>query len=336
MRKLLRVMLCAVLAAATACAPANPPEDPVPAEITGQAHGMPDPERMQAAFGSLQVTPEAYPNVDGSTSTLPIVQLLWTAVHGTDHGEGLPKEAAKTVPAYHLLIDGAADMIIVPAPSETVLETAREKGVTLAFHKVAAEALIFITPAENPAQDITENQLRDIYLRNTIKNWKEIGGPNKKLIPIARNADSGSQSQMDNLILKNEPMNVDIQENHVELTMEGMLEQVAYYHTGGLSEKATDSYALGYTLYTYLQNTNSITGIGDQLKILNYDGVPANKETISDGTYPLAEGYYAVVRTDLPADHSARTMIAWLQSEDGQYLIQTKGYIPATAPMFTE
>ena len=62
-------------------------------------------------------------------------------------------------------------------------------------------------------------------------------------MPICRNADSGSQSQLDNLILQGEPMDPSIQENYVELTMEGMLEQTAFYHTGGLFGQPSDSYA---------------------------------------------------------------------------------------------
>ena len=47
------------------------------------------------------------------------------------------------------------------------------------------------------------------------------GGPDKRLIPFCRNADSGSQSQLDNLILHGEEMDAGIEQNNVELTMEG-------------------------------------------------------------------------------------------------------------------
>lgn len=66
-----------------------------------------------------------------------------------------------------------------------------------------------------------------------------------------------------NLILNDKEMHSAIQENYVELTMESMLEQVAFYHGGGLDGELTESYALGYTLYTYLQNVGEITGIDE-------------------------------------------------------------------------
>ena len=198
----------------------------------------------------------------------------------------------------------------------------------LELAQVAAEALIFITPAENTASNITGDQVRDIYLHNGIASWTELGGPDRTLVPICRNADSGSQSQLDNLILKGEPMDPSIQENYVELTMEGMLEQTAFYHTGGMFGQPSDSYALGYTLFTYLQNMDEFTGIASSLKILDYEGVPATAQTISGGSYPLTDGYYAVTRADLPEDHPARVLTRWLRSEEGQVAILSRGFLP--------
>jgi len=155
-----------------------------------------------------------------------------------------------------------------------------------------------------------------------------LDGPDRELVPICRNSDSGSQSQIDNLILNGEKMHSAIQKNYVELTMEGMLEQVAFYHGGGLSGSPADSYALGYTLYTYLKNMGEITGIDEHLKMLAFEGVTPSEESIADGSYSLADGYYAVVRSDLSEGHSARSVINWLKGDDGKAVIKDLGLIP--------
>ena len=107
---------------------------------------------------------------------------------------GFPQKASKTVPSYALLIGGEVDLIFVPYASEEVLQSAAEAGVELEFHKVAAEALVFITPKENTAQNITREQIRSIELDYDITNWSELGGPDRELVPICRNDVSGSQS----------------------------------------------------------------------------------------------------------------------------------------------
>ncbi|SHN70580.1 PstS family phosphate ABC transporter substrate-binding protein [Desulfitobacterium chlororespirans] len=274
------------------------------------------------------ITHENYPRMDGSTSTQGIVMAINRAMYRYLDNENLPLEVSKTVPSYKRLIAGEVDLILVPYPSSEVLALAQESGVELEFHPVAAEALIFITPAENPADNITGDQVRTIYLDYGIQSWSGLGGPDKELIPICRNADSGSQSQLDNLVLYDQPMHPKIQKNYVELTMEGMLELVAFYHHGGLDGQPTDSYALGYTLYTYLQNMNEVTGIGSRLKILSFEGVEPTEENIAKGTYSLADGYYAVLKKDLPEGHSARGILSWLQSDEAVAAIKAQGFIP--------
>lgn len=292
---------------------------------------LPEDVLMTETARKLGITAENYPRIDGSTSTLGIVETIYRAMHrdNTEHFQAnYPQTASKTVPSYHKLIEGEVDLIFVPYASEDVLKAAEDAGVELVFEKVAAEALIFITPKDNTAEGVTREQIRSIYLDYGITNWKQLGGPDRELIPICRNADSGSQSQMDNLVLENQPMHSDIQKNYVELTMEGLLEQVAFYHYGGLNGSPTDSYAIGYTLYTYLENVTKITGIGDKLKILSYEGVAPSTESVADGTYPLSDGYYAVTRADLPEAHSAHMIIDWLQGDEGQSKIETLGLIP--------
>lgn len=327
--------LCALFLAVlvlSACAPKG--------ELKGsQSASQPDPstsssqpqeETMEPAMAltDLGVTLENYPRIDGSTSTLGIVQAVYEGAGGQMEDKNYPWEPLRTVPSYEALINGEVDLILVPYASPAVREQARQAGVELEYSQVAAEALIFITPKDNTASNITGDQVREIYLHNGISNWRELGGPDRGLVPICRNADSGSQSQMDNLILDGQAMDPSIQENYVELTMEGMLEQVAYYHGGGMFDEPTDTYALGYTLFNYLEDMDSFTGIGGELKILDYEGVAATAESIADGSYPLSDGYYAVTRADLPQNHPARAVVRWLRSQTGQEELLRRGFLP--------
>lgn len=315
----------------SACAPKSAPEgsgstsQPDPSASSSQQEETMEPAM---ALADLGVTLENLPKMNGSTSTLGIVQAVYEGAGGNMQDENYPWEPLRTVPSYEALINGEVDLILVPYASPAVREQAQQAGVELEYSQVAAEALIFITPKDNTAANITGDQVREIYLHNGISNWSELGGPDRGLVPICRNADSGSQSQMDNLILDGQAMDPTIQENYVELTMEGMLEQVAYYHSGGMFDEPTDTYALGYTLFTYLEDMDSFTGIGGELKILNYEGVAATAESIADGSYPLSDGYYAVTRADLPQDHPARAVVRWLRSQTGQEALLHQGFIP--------
>ena len=59
--------------------------------------------------------------------------------------------------------------------------------------------------------------------------------------------------------------------------------------------------------------------------VAGMDGVLPTPETILSKEYPLAMGYYAVIRKDEPADSPARKIVAWLLSDEGQRAVTTAG-----------
>lgn len=289
-----------------------------------------DYARPSGLSESIGIGEGEYPRVDGSTSTLSLVQCAYELMHQTWDNPLYPAKASKTVPSYKKLIEGKADLILTPSPSQEVLELARAAGVELETHKIALEALVFITPVENSADNITREQVRRIYNDYSIRSWKELGGPDKELVPLCRNDDSGSQSQLDNMILEGQPIHPEIRENYVETTMPGILQQTAYFHKGGVDGQPRDCYALGYTLYAYLQNHTDGNGLRDKLKTLSYEGVAPTDETLLNGEYTLVDGYYAVLRKDTPENSPTRKLLNWMLGEEFASAIQSRGFFPTS------
>lgn len=81
---------------------------------------------------------------------------------------------------------------------------------------------------------------------------------------------------------------------------------------------------MGYTLYYYIQITQSVIG-KMSIKTLAFNGVAPTAETILAKEYPLAINYYAVMRKDLPEGHPARKIAKWLQTSDGQWEVAISG-----------
>ena len=78
------------------------------------------PTEISEAVTSIQITPESYPRIDGSTSTLKLVQEIYKEVHkyvGYDLSH-IPQKASKTVPSYERLISNQVDLILVPKASQ--------------------------------------------------------------------------------------------------------------------------------------------------------------------------------------------------------------------------
>ena len=273
----------------------------------------------------IGITAENYPRIDGSTSTLPLVQSIYRNMFYSESGEfpNFPEQASKTMQSYELLIAGDVDLILVPDPSNEVEEKVNELGVELEYIPIGAEAFVFITHEDNPALNITKEQAQKIYSSMTITNWSEIGGVDGRIVPICRNSDAGSQAQMENLILEGKPIAPEIEENFLENDMNGMLQMVEEYKSFA-NENEENAYAIGYTMYYYLNIAESVMG-EVYVKPLAFEGVEPTPETIRNKEFPLAINYYAVMRKDTPKNHSARKITDWLISYDGQWHVGISG-----------
>lgn len=331
MKILIKIILLAVLFLLQGCVKTG--DAVVPIESQTQAE---DNAHMQEIAViptedavSIDITAENYPRIDGSTSTLTLVQGIYKRMflpsnsNKEDRWPDLPQKASKTIKSYELLIAGGLDLILVPDPSKEVKEMADSAGVELEYIPIGAEALVFITHEENPVSKIDASQVQKIYADMSITDWSELGGKNGRIVPICRNADSGSQAQMENLVLDGRLINLTVEENYMERDMNGMLQMVEEYQYFA-QEGEENAYTLGYTLYYFLQVVQSVMGEMD-IKMLAYEGVDPTTETILSKEYPLSINYYAVVRKDLPENHPARKIANWLITTDGQWEVAASG-----------
>ena len=258
------------------------------------------------------------PIIDGSTSTYPITQNIYLAYYlNSDNHPNQPKSHSKTSNAYKRLIDGEVEMIFVPDPSEDIKNYADEKGVKLKYIPIANEALIFFTSNSNSADNITTEQLHNIYVNNNINNWSEIGGDDAELVPYCRNNDSGSHAQMEKFILDGKEIDSTISTEHISWFMSSILTEVDSFN-----KENPGKYAMGYSLYYYYFTNQSILGPLD-LKLMSIDGVNPTEETIADGTYPYTTNYYAVIRDE--ENEKVLKFAELMQSEFGDEIIRQSG-----------
>jgi len=174
---------------------------------------------------------------------------------------------------------------------------------------IAREALVFINSMDNPIQNITLTQLRDIY-SGYVNNWLLLGSEDAPIAAFQRNTMIIEQLFEDTFMFNEQC----IKPPYVLADWGDMIK--ANYDNG--------KFSLGYTLYRYTVNNYA----SENRRLLAIDGVQPNDQTIANQIYPLTANYYVVIPKILPEDHPARKLVAWLLSDDGQNLIQESGYVP--------
>jgi phosphate transport system substrate-binding protein len=317
----------APISAIPAATPA-PTTTPVPSPT-------PDVVAMRAAIA------QDYPSVDGSTSALPLQQVIACKILGipcswtkdffgdswTVSPDLLRTDASDlermgaivhngTHESYVNLIEGQADFILVArTPSDDELQAAREKDVTLDVRPVALDAFVFLVNAENPVNDLALETVRDIYA-GKITHWTEGDLKGKPISTYQRNPNSGSQELMEKLVMKGVPM-VDSPDMILETMM------------GPINAVGDDLLGIGYSVYYYAVFILP----SPQVKLIAIDGVAPTSTNIADRTYPLTTEVYAVVREGMPADSTAVLLRNWLLTDEGQATVAESGYVPLGGSM---
>lgn len=263
-------------------------------------------------------TLENYPKVDASLATQPLTNAFIKNFTGKDVNEE-NLNYTNTHPGYVKLINGEADLIVVTEPSEEELNLAKEKGVELEVIPVVKEGFVFYVNGQNKVDNLTLEQIQKIYT-GEITNWSEVGGDNEKIIPYQRPTNSGSQTGMLSLVMKNKKI-MDPVKNIVE-TMEGIIKVVADYNNGKNS--------IGYSYYYYATTMYDKidSSIAQGIKLLGVNGVKPSYDTIKDGSYPIQTAYYIVINKNEPENSNTRKLVNAMLSERGQNVAKEAGYVP--------
>ncbi len=262
------------------------------------------------------------PVIDGSTSTYPFTQAVYSALfcNGETHPQ-YPKKHSKSHASYQRLINGEVDMLFASVyPASDILKMAEDKGVELELIPIAYDAMIFFTNKDNPATGLTTEQISNIYVNDAYDNWSEVGGPDALMYPYCRNNDSGSHAQMEKHFLNGNEIHPEVQKE-TSYTMSNVLTDVMAAKT-----EVPLGYALGYSIYYYYHNMDLFYDVHNNLKLLAIDGVMPTDETIADGSYPLSNNTYVVLRKDTPADAPARRMAEFMLTAAGQQCVENAGF----------
>jgi len=201
-----------------------------------------------------------------------------------------------TVRGYQAIVDGVTDILFCAAPSEEQKQYAEENHVELIYVPVGLEAFVFFVNENNPAENLTADQIRRIYA-GEITNWKDVGGADRVINPVTRLSGSGSQSAMD-----------------------------AFMGTTRTERKslfAITGASIGFSFRYYL---DGMVG-NESVKMISLNGVYPSAENIQNGTYPIIAQFYAIYRAD-NKNENIPVLIEWILSEEGQKLIEESGYIP--------
>lgn len=246
--------------------------------------------------------------IDASTATQPLTDAY---IKNLDNFN-IEADYTKTDQAYTKLINKEVDLIIVTSPSDDELKRAKEASVELEVTPVVNEGFVFYTNVSNSLDNLKLENIRKIYA-GEVTNWREVGGSDAPIIAYQRPVNSGSQTGILSLVMKDKKMKEPKKEEIME-SMAGIIDVVSNYENG--------RNAIGYSYYYYA----TIIYGNDKMKFFSVDGVLPSHDSIKDESYPLVTSYYIVTLKNNKKEAVQKLKETMLSSR-GQQIAKDAGYV---------
>lgn len=260
----------------------------------------------------------SHPVLDGAIALYPVYAAFAEAAYEEDSFSEDTVLCTNTRSAYEAIISEERDVIFVASASEQQTAAARATGAELIFTPIGREAFVFLVGKENPIENITIQQIRNIY-SGKIANWSTLGwNEGGRIIAFQRPEGSGSQTGLQK-IMGDLPIQVPQPLPHKSLIgTNSLMKQVSVEWNG---VQPAIGYSYRYYATTMYANPN--------VKLLSVNGVVPSTENIQNGSYPFVVDIYAV--TNGEPEGNTKLLIDWILSPQGQEIIEKTGYVPFIA-----
>ena len=180
---------------------------------------------------------------------------------------------------------------------------AESKGMNIVEHKVAIDGIAVIVNPANGVEDLTMEQLGQIY-RGEITNWKDVGGVDKPIVLLSRDSSSGTYE-----FFKEEVVGKD---NEYAATAKLLPSTQAI-----VDEVVANDAGIGYIGLGYLT---------DDVKVVAIDGIKASVPAAADGSYPISR--YLYMYSDGEPTGVMKAYLDWILGPEGQQLVADEGFVP--------
>lgn len=258
---------------------------------------------LMGAGGNKTIT------VKGS-DTMVIMAQRWAEAYMAKHpGTVVQVTGGGSGTGISALINGTTDICNSSRPMKSA-ERAKlqERYATLGVEiKSAKDGLSVYVNDASPVKELSVDQLRDVYL-GRIVNWKQLGGPDAKIIVYGRENNSGTYAFFKDHVLGGK--------DYVA-TMQSMPGTAAV-----VNAVSKDPNGIGYGGMAYAKGIRILP-----LKNGAGPAIAPSATTVGNGAYPLSR--YLYMYTAQRPSGAVKEYVDWILSPEGQAIATQVGYFPA-------
>ena len=245
--------------------------------------------------------------VDGSTTVGPIAKAFAEYFMAVNPDINVTVSESGSGNGAKGLVNQTCDVAAMSRPmKDSEFGAAAGKGIQPVAHVVALDGLPLLVHPANSVDNLTVEQVRAIY-KGEITNWSEVGGPNRDIVTISRDTNSGTYETFAKLVMNKEKIG----------------DNCEYVGSNGAIRQRVQSTpaAIGYAGLGFVDKT---------VKALKINGIYPSQETVQSGEYAVARPLFLYTDTYPKMGSILYQYINIYLSEDGQEIVEEIGFVPVT------
>jgi phosphate transport system substrate-binding protein len=253
--------------------------------------------------------------MDGSTTVGPIAKAFAEYYMAKNKDVNVTVNESGSGNGAKSLINGVCDIANMSRfMKDKEFAAAVEGGVMPVAHVVAMDGLPILVHPSNPVRALTVEQVRNIYA-GKITNWKEVGGPDRDIVVVSRDTNSGTYETFHKLVMTHK-----VDGEKVKEKIKSGAEYVG--SNGGIRARVqTTPAALGYAGLGFVDKT---------VKALEIDGVYPTPGTVTSGRYPVARPLFMFTNGYPKLGSHVYRFVTLHLSAKGQEIVEDIGFVPVT------
>ncbi len=213
------------------------------------------------------------------------------------------------------LINGTVDIANASRkikPEE--MANAEANGINPVEFVIARDAIAVIVNLENPVDQLSIDQLSDIY-SGKINNWLEVGGEDRPIVRLSRETNSGTHVYFLEQVLRKGDKN-----NKTLFSPDTLLMPSS---EGISAEIRQNPNAIGYDGLGY---------VTDDLKVIAVSAGPdgpyilPSAESVNNQEYPIARDLYMYTAGEPTG--AILEYLDWIRSAEAQAIVKELGFVP--------
>lgn len=167
--------------------------------------------------------------------------------------------------------------------------------------KIAEDGIAVIVHKSNPVSNLTIDQIRDIF-SGKIKNWKEVGGKDAKIVVVTREEGSGTRGAFEEIVMG----------KSAKITDSAIVQP----STGAVKTTVSqDENAIGYISIGVLDST---------VKGVKVEGIEPTEKNVKLGKYKIKRPFLFLVSKN--PTKVTKAFVDFVLSDEGQAIV-AKNYI---------